>query len=323
MRPLLAIAALAVSCVAPGAVFAQADWPNRPVRIVVNGGPGSVGDVTSRLLAEHFAQTFGQPFVVDNRPGANGALGSEYVANQRGDGHTLLLSYTAAHVVNPHLHTNAKYSPRDFEPIAQVGALGTVLLVQQSSGVKSLPEFIDWLKARQGQSISYGSWGIGSGGHLSMEALLQKTGLKMTHVPYRTLSIAVNDMAGGRIDALFIPLNTGRPLLDKGVARAIAVTGPRRMSELPEVKTMTEQGVPFDLVAWYGLFAPAGTPPEVVNKLNAEVRRLLANPDLQPRWQKLGLADGPLTTPAEFGRRVSADSERWGEIVRRGNIKID
>lgn len=305
-------------------VQAQNDWPKRPVRIVVNGSPGSTGDVAVRLMADAFAQTFKQAFIVDNRPGANGMLGSEFVARQAADGHTLLFTYTAALLVNPAIYDHFKHDAiKDFTPIAQVGSLGTLLVVASHLPIHNVPEFVSYLKTRAATPPSYGSWGIGSGGHLSMEALLQRTGQQMVHVPYRTLHAAALDIASGRLDSAFLPPGAALPLLEKGQVRAIAITGAQRSREFLDIKTLTEQGVPFDLTAWYGLFAPAGTSAAVVNRLNAEARRVAALPELQERWRRLGFSDMPSRTADEFATLVRQDAREWGDFVRKGHIRAE
>jgi len=324
VKQLLKTIVLTAGLLTPWLTSAQTDWPSRPVKIIVNGAPGSPGDYTARLLADGLAQTFKQPFVVDNRPGANGILGTEFAAHQPPDGYTLLLTYTAAQVVNPYIYDNAKYDGiRDFTAIAQLGSGGTLLVVPTKIGARNLNEFVTYLKSRSNDPLSYGSWGVGSGGHLSMEVLLLKTGQHMTHVPYRTMNSAVLDLAAGRLDSAFLPMATARPLLDKGSIRAIAISGPSRHPDLPEVKTMTEQGVSFELAAWYGLFASGKIPPAIAHKLNAEVRRQLTQPELQDKWPRMGFTEFPLKTAEEFAETVRQDAGKWSEIVRKGNIKAE
>jgi tripartite-type tricarboxylate transporter receptor subunit TctC len=216
-----------------------------------------------------------------------------------------VLTYAAAQVVNPYIYDNAKYDGvSDFTAIAQLGSGGTLLVVPTRMGARNLNEFVTYLKSRSNDPLSYGSWGVGSGGHLSMKVLLQKTGQHMTHVPYRTMSSAVLDLAAGRLDSAFLPMATARPLLEKGSIRAIAISGPSRHPDLPEVKTMTEQGVPFELAAWYGLFASGKIPSAIAHKLNAEVRRQLTRPELQDKWPRGRMqANGRRSCARETSRR--------------------
>ena len=300
---------------------AQNDWPNRPVRIVVNGSAGSTGDIAARLLADSFTKTFKQSFIVDNRAGANGMLGSEFVAKQPADGYTLLLTYTAAMVVNPVIYDNVRYDLKDFSPVAQVGSLGTLLVVPTQLPVHNLAQFITYLKSKSTEPPSYGSWGTGSGGHLSMEALLQRTGQRMVHVPYRTVSAAAIDLVSHRLDSAFLPPATALPFIEKGQIRAIAITGSHRSPDFPDIKTMTEQGIAFDLTAWYGLFAPSGTSPSIVNKLNEETRRVVKLPQTQERWHRLGFLEMASKTVDQFSAMVLQDAREWREYVRIGHIR--
>ena len=325
-RALLASSALTTfDCVVQAQQLVNSStWPKRTIKIVVNGSPGSTGDMAARILAEALSQKFKQSFIVDNRPGANGMLGSEFVARQAPDGYTLLFTYTAALLVNPVIYDNFKYDPvKDFAAIAQVGSLATLLVVGNHLPVRNVVEFVSYLKSRAASPPSYGSWGIGSGGHLSMEALLQGYRQTMVHVPYRTLHAAAMDLASGRLDSAFLPPGAALPLLEKGQVRAIAITGTNRSKEFPDVKTLSEQGVTFDLIAWYGLFAPTGTHSYIVNKLNAEVRHVSGLPELQDRWRRLGFSEMPSRSSEEFATLVRNDSRDWGDFVRKLHIKAE
>lgn len=322
MKPLSrALAALAI-LLAATAAGAQ-DWPARTIHFVVPYPAGGIADKVARDAADELQRRLKQPVVVDNRAGAAGNIGFDYVARQPADGYTLLLTFAAAQVVNPAIYDNLKYDGvRDFTPIAQLGSGGNILVVPTRIPARNLGEFVDWLKAHANQPLSYGSWGVGSGGHLSMEALLQKTGLHMTHVPYRTMGNAVTDLGAGRLDCAFLQPATARPLIDKGVVHPIAISGPTRHRDFPEVKTMTEQGVPFELASWYGLFAPGRLSPVIVQKLNAEVRRELALPELQDKWPRMGFTDFPQKSAEEFGEMVKRDARSWAEVAKRGNIRV-
>ncbi len=316
----IAMAAL----VLPLFAAAQANWPNQPVKVVVAGGAGSGTDITARIFSEALAKKFGQPFVIDNRPGANGMLATQAVAKAPSDGYTLLFTYAAAQVVNQSLYPKAGYDgAKDFAAIAQIGAGGNVLVVQPALPVKDLKEFIAYVKSKPSDSIAYGSWGIGSGGHLSMEALLQQTGLSMRHVPYKTTNQMITDLLGGQIQVGFSATATAIPQIQAGKLRALAYSAPTRTALLPDVPTMNEQGVQFDVVAWYGLFGPAGTPAAIVNALNAEVNRVLQSPDMTDKLKAVGLSEWPIKTPDQFAQTVRRDIKEWGEVVRKGNIKVE
>lgn len=323
-KQIMATLSLSGVLMAPTAVQAQAPWPNKPIKVVVAGQAGSGTDITARVITEQLARKFQQPFVIENRAGANGMIATEYVAKQPADGYTLLFTYTAAHVVNQSLYPNAGYDgAKDFAAIAQIGSGGNFLLVPAALPVKDLKEFIAYVKSRPEDELSYGSWGNGSGGHLSMEALKQQVGLKIRHVPYKSTVASNTDLAAGIIQAAFSSTASAIPLIQANKVKPIAISGPTRVTIMPDVKTMTEQGIKFDLAAWYGLFAPAGTPPAIVNALNAEVRRLLQAPEMREPLLKTGLTDWPIKTADEFAATVRNDVKEWGDIVRRGNIKVD
>jgi tripartite-type tricarboxylate transporter receptor subunit TctC len=323
-KSIFAAVCVAVSMLGHSVAHAQAAWPNKPVRVIVPGAAGSGTDIAARLITEPLSKVYGQPFVIDNKPGANGMLGTEIAARAPNDGHTLLFTYAAAQVVNQSLYAKVNFDgARDFAAIAQIGAGGNLLVVPTSLPVKDLREFIAYVKARPADSLSYGSWGSGSGGHLSMEALKQQTGLAITHIPYKSTAASNTDLIGGQIQAAFSAVATALPLIAGGKMRAIAVSGPNRASQLPEVMTMTEQGVKFDLTAWYGMFAPAGTPPAIVNNLNNEVVKLLTSPVSGENIKKsLGL-ETPIKTPEQFAETVRNDIRDWGAIVKASNIKVD
>lgn len=305
--------------------MAHAAWPDKPVKMIVPGGAGSGTDTAARLVAEALTKAFGQPFIIDNKPGANGMIGTDEALKATNDGYTLMLTYAAAQVVNQSLYANVKYDgAKDFEAIAQIGAGGNMLVVPSDSPINDLKEFIAYVKSKPANSLSYGSWGNGSGGHLSMEALKQKAGLVMQHVPYKNPAAVNTDLIGGQIPVAFTSMGSALPLVLGGKMKAIAISGPYRVPQLPNVRTMTEQGVKFDLVAWYGLFAPAGTPKPIIDKINKEIVRALTEPESRERFIKaLGFSEIPLKTPEQFGQTVKDDIREWGAIVKSANIKID
>jgi tripartite-type tricarboxylate transporter receptor subunit TctC len=308
----------------PGMVSAQASWPNKPVRVVVASAAGGTVDIIARVFTDAFAKAFGQPFVVDNKVGANGLIASDAVAKAPGDGYTILFSYAAAHVVNPVLLDKVPYDVnKDFIPVAQIGAVGNLLVVPQAMPVKDLNEFIAYVKARPADELAYGSWGNGSGGHLSMEALKQQAGLQMRHVPYKSSAAANGDLVAGHVQVGFSPILNGIPLIKAGKLKALAVSGTSDLCVMPEVKTMSKQGVKFDLNAWYGVFVPAGTPKVIVNKLNQEINRVIAMPEMAERWKSLSFCEMPIKTPEQFAELVNTDLREWGAIVKSGNIKVD
>ncbi len=321
-KKILTVMAISLPTLAP--VQAQDAWPNKPVKIIVSQAAGSSTDIVARGFADALSKTYKQPFVIFNRDGANGMIATESVAKAPKDGYTLLFTYAGAQVVNQSLYPKVGYDgAKDFAAIAQVGASGNFLVVQPSMPVKDLTEFIAYAKTKPADDMAYGSWGNGSGGHLSMEGLKQKTGLKMRHIPYKNSSAVGMDLMGGQLQVAFVAPGVALPLVKAGKLKALAISGNVRSGELPDVKTMTEQGVPFNLTAWYGLFAPAGTPSAIVHALNKEVNKLIANPDMAEQWKTLAFTEMPIKTPEQFAETVKRDIQEWGTVVRTGHITID
>jgi tripartite-type tricarboxylate transporter receptor subunit TctC len=322
-RTFLAAIVLAIAAASSTGAKAADAYPEKRVTLVVPTAPAGGTDLLARFFAERLGKALGQPFVIENRVGANGMLGTQHVARAKPDGYTLLFSYAAAHVANPSLHKNAPYDVvKDFEPVAQIGRGGNVLLVRADFPATTAQEFVDYVKAHPGK-LSYCSWGIGSGGHLVMESLNRQAGLKTTHVPYRGSAPCIQDLIGGRIQMVFGDVSSNVQLIKAGKLRALLYSGPARLPMLPEVPTMNEAGFPFDTYAWYGIFAPARTPSAIVARLNREVNTLLADPDVRARLNDLNLSDLPITTPEQFGRQVRDDLLKWGKLIHDNNVSID
>jgi tripartite-type tricarboxylate transporter receptor subunit TctC len=323
-RALQALAACALAPSAATPALAQDTWPGRPVKVIVPQGVGSGSDIVGRVFADLLTQAFRQPFVVDNRAGANGMLGTQAAMKAPPDGYTLLFTYAAAQVVNQSLYEKAGYDgAKDFAPIAQIGSGGNVLVVRSDFPAKDLKGFIAYAKARPPEDLAYGSWGPGSGGHLSMEALAQQAGLKLRHVPYKSTAASNQDIVAGHIQAGFSSVQAALPLIQAGRLQALAISGTHHTDALPELRTMTEQGIVFDLDAWYGVFAPLGTPAPIVERLNREINRIQAAPENAERWKTLGFSAMPLKSPKEFADSVRRDVAAWGAIVRSANIKVE
>jgi tripartite-type tricarboxylate transporter receptor subunit TctC len=319
-----ALASLAAIVLLPGTAGAQGNWPTKPVHVIVNAAAGSGADTSARLFSERLSKKFGQPFVLDFKPGANGIVGTEAAAKAPKDGYTLLYTYTAAHVVNPALYPKLTYDPvRDFAGVAQIGAGGNLFVVAPKLPVNNLAEFIAYAKSKPADELSYGSWGSGSGGHISMEALKQQAGLQIKHIPYKSAPASLMDVMSGVLDTAFTSVPGGLPLVMSGKLRAIAVSGPYRVPQLPDVKTMSEQGVNFDVAAYYAFVAPAGTPKAIIDQLNQEINQILISPDTVERLTAMGFSKLPVKTPEEFDATIKNDLKVWGEIVRKGNIQID
>ncbi len=305
-------------------LFAQEpDWPTRPIRLVVPSGAGGSSDTFARLFADQMSKTFKQPLIVDNKPGANGIIGNDIVAKAAPDGYTLLFSYAAAIAVNPALKPGLPYDTlKDLQPISQIGAGGGVLVVTSDLPVKNIQEFVALIKANP-DKYSYGSWGVGSGGHLSMEALSIRAGLKMNHVPYKTVPLIINDLLGGQIKIAWVDPTTGLPHIRSGKLKALVAASTRRGPALPDVPTMTEAGYKFDVDAWYGMFAPAGTPMAIVRRLNQECIRILALPDIKSRFAALNMPEPPIKTVKQFTQTIRDDVEAWGAVIRTAQVKVE
>lgn len=301
---------------------AQADrWPARPVKLVVPSSPGGPTDVFARLFAENMARTFGQPFVVDNKVGANGLIGNDAVAKAAADGYTLLFSYAGAISINQALLPKLPYdTDKDLMPVAQIGASGTLLAVTPDFPARNIREFVEHVRANPGK-YNYGSWGQGSGGHLSMEALKQAAGLQMTHVPYKGIPQIINDLLGGNLQVAYVDPFTSLPHIRSGKLRPIVLSGTRRGPALPDVPTMTEAGYRFEQDAWFGMFLPAGTPLAIARRVNEEVNRIVQLPDIKARFTALNMPDSPIKSVEQFTQTVKEDTAAWAAIIKTANVK--
>lgn len=298
-------------------------YPQRPVTLIVPTAPAGGTDTIARIMAESLGKQLGQPFVVENKPGANGVLGVEAGARAAPDGYRLLFTYAASVVVNPGLYRKLPYDPvKDLAPIAQIGRGGNLLLVRPDFPARTLEEFVREVKAHPGK-YSYCSWGAGSGGHLAMESLKKQAGLDMLHVPYKGTSPCVQDLAGKQVDAAFGDTSSTIELVKAGRVRALANSGPKRLPMLPDVPTMTEAGYPFTTYSWYGLLAPARTPPDIIERLNAAVQKALVDPEVVRRMRELNFDDLPQTTPAQFGSVIRQDLQDWRGLIRSINLSLD
>ncbi|SEL99449.1 Tripartite-type tricarboxylate transporter, receptor component TctC [Variovorax sp. YR750] len=324
-RHLRAFALGALAAWAATAVHAQgADaYPDKPVTLIVPTAAAGGTDTISRLLADALSKQLKQPFIIDNRPGANGILGTELAARATPDGYKLLFTYAAAMVVNPSLYRKLPYDPvKDFAPVAQIGRGGNLLLVRQDLPVKTLKEFVAYAKARP-DKLNYCSWGNGSGGHLAMESLKKQAGLAMTHVPYKGSGPCVQDLMGGQVDAAFADMSSTVELVRAGRLKALANSGPSRIPMLPDVPTMTEAGYPFTNYSWYGVLAPAKTPPAIVKKLNVALNQVLKDPAVVQRLRELNFTDLPQNTPEQFAATMQKDLHDWSVLVKDIGLTLE
>jgi tripartite-type tricarboxylate transporter receptor subunit TctC len=323
--PLRYVRGVSVSLViVTSAVFAaqaQTDYPNRQIRVLVGFAAGGPVDVTTRITADALSAELGKAMVVDNRPGAGGNLAADVVAKSPPDGYTLLQSSNAL-AISPGIYSKLPFDVlKDFEPISEVTTTFLVMVVHPSVPAKTLPEFIAYAKTKG--SIDYGSAGAGTITHLAAALFARETGLKLQHVPYRGSAPAVTDLVAGRVPVMFAPIGTAKPFIEGGQLRAIAVTGPRRVDGLPTVPTIDEAGLRgFEASGWNGLFAPAGTPKPIVNRLHQAVVKVLANDETRRRLAQLDAIPRG-TDPETFRRYVAQDVARWIAVAKDGGIKAD
>jgi tripartite-type tricarboxylate transporter receptor subunit TctC len=302
--------------------LAAADpYPVRPVRMIVGFAPGGGTDLTARPVAQKLSELLGQQVIVENRPGAAGNIATEQVARAPADGYTLLMGTIAALAINPGLYGNLKYDPEaDFAPIIQVVDATNVLAVHPSVPANSVPEFIALAKQR---SLSAGSSGIGATGHLSIELFNLMAGVRLVHVPYKGGGPAMSDLVGGQVQLVFATLASAGPQIRAGRLKGLAVTTMKRSSLMPELPTLSESGLAgFDANNWYGLVAPAKTPRPIIERLNAEVAKLLAMPDVRASLANQGLDPAP-GTPEQFGAYIRSERLKWTKVIRDSGAKAE
>jgi tripartite-type tricarboxylate transporter receptor subunit TctC len=309
---------------AAGATAWAADaWPDHPIRLVVPYPVGGGGDTAARPLGIYLSKKLGQQIVVDNRGGANGNIAMELVAKSPADGYTLVLALTSQLAVNQTLYKHLSYDPlKDFEPVALVASAPYFLAVNPKVPARNLQEFIALAKANPGK-YSFGSSGNGSGPHLSMELLKSMAKIDLLHVPFKGTGPAMPALLGGDVDAMFVSYGVGSGQIKAGKLRAIAVSSSKRAPTLPDIPTIAEAGVPgYDSGVWYALLAPKGTPPAIVQRLNADINALLKEGDLKKAFLNDGIV--PIgSTPEQLGAYIQSESAKWSDIVHRSGASID
>jgi len=315
-----ALAALALG--APLAASAQADYPNRPIRMVVPFGPGTTTDIISRVFAEAMGKVLGQSIVVENKSGAGGNIGSDLVAKGAADGYTILMGTVGTHAINPGLYRKMPYdAQKDFAPIGFAGYTPTLLVVSASSPYKTLKEL--QAAAAQKPGVSFASAGNGTSGHLAGELLKARLGGEMVHVPYKEGGLALNDVMAGQAQFMFYHPAAVMPHIKAGKLRALGVSSAKRTAAAPEVPTITEQGFgEFDLVAWFMLYAPAATSAPVLAKLRDAVAQAVSNPETKARLAAQGL-EVPLLKGDELAAFNRAEIAKWSELVKRSGAQVD
>ena len=296
------------------------DWPAKPVTILVPFAAGGTVDIVARTITQKLGPELGQSFVVDNRGGAGGSIATTALVRSAPDGHTLLFHHMGL-VFNAALYERLAFdTQRDVIPVAYVGATPNVLVVNNAMPVKSVKEFVAAAKAKPG-SINYGSGGIGSAGHLPMELLQSSAQIDLVHIPYKGSGPAITDLLGGQIHAMLLTIPAVMPYVTTGKLRAIATSGRRRSPALPDLPTLDESGLAgFEYAPWYGVFAPAGTPAPVLQKIHAAINKVLSDPEIRDKLAKQGLEVQPMTRE-EFGAIVQADLPKWAKVIKALGIK--
>ena len=319
MLKYLRFALAAAACAFAAAAHAQ-PYPNKLVRIVVPFPPGGSTDLLARRLADRLQVAMGQSFIVENKPGAGGAVGSEFVAKSPPDGYTLLMGVTGSHGISVSLNPKLPYHPlKDFAPISMVVSAPLVIVVGPAIPATTLAEYVAHAKSKPEQ-VTHSSPGNGTSMHLTGEMFNLSAGLKLVHVPYKGSAGAVNDLIGGQVQSMFGDFLVVLPQVRAGKIKALAVTSAKRHPLLPDVPTVAESGYPgFEALSWQGLFAPAGTPAEIVARLNAETVKVLASDDFRDAFARQGfLVAG--STPAEFRTFIEAEIPKWAQIIKAGSV---
>ena len=314
-------AALAVVVIA-GLPARGQDYPSKPIKFIVPTAPAGIGDILPRLFQQKLGAA-GNPatIVVENRAGAAGVIGTDSVAKATPDGYTLLVGNHGVLAMLPHLQ-KIPYDPfKSFAPIILLVTVPNILVVHPSVPVKTLQELIAYAKANPGK-LTYASQGVGASGHIAAELLKLHAGIDITHVPYKGAAPAAQDLAAGHVSMMFDVVSLALPSINGGRVRALGVATKQRVAVLPDVPTLTEQGIPAEVGAWFGFMAPAGTPPAAIAWLNREASRVFSAPDARSRFEPLGAAM-PLGSPEAFSQFIVAESSRYGDVIRRAGIKID
>lgn len=314
---------LLAAVMASGGAATAATYPAKPIRLIVPFPAGGPTDAMARLIGQHLSQQLGQPVVVDNRGGAGGTIATEAVATAAPDGYTLFFSTTGTMAINPSLYRSMKVDPlKAFDAVGSVASTVNVLVVPNSLPVTNVRDLVALAKQKPG-TLTFGSAGNGSSNHLSGELFKSMAGIDIVHVPYKGSAAAFTDLLGGRISMMFDTVSSQVQYIGTGKVRALGVTGPTRSDALPKVPTIAESGLPgFEVTIWFGLSTPKGTPPDVVQRLNGELQKVLAQADVQSQLAALGARPLP-GSPADFARLVQHDAGKWSPVVKASGASLD
>ena len=314
-------AAILCCAAVPQAIAASADYPNRPVRLIVGFPPGGAADILARAAGQQLSERLGQQIVIDNRGGAGGLIATETTARANADGYTLLFS-SIPHVINPHLYKKVAYDAlKDFSPVVQFVAVPLMMASGPSLPAQSVKELIDYAKANPGK-LNYGSAGSGSSSHLAVELFKSMAGIRMEHIPYKGTGPLITDMLGGQIGVTIASAVPLAPQVRSGKLRGLAVTGPKRSPAFPTIPAIAETVKGYEVVNWFGVFAPAGVPKALTARINSALNDALRTPELLKTLQAQG-AEAVGGTPEDFDRVVRADFVKWGRVVKESGAKVD
>ena len=316
-RASIAAAFMAAALGTLGAVgVAHAQFPDKPIRLVVPWPAGGGSDVVARAVAGPLGEQLKQSVVIDNRPGANGGIGSLSVARSPADGYTLLWVTADTHAMNPHVY------PTDFAAVGLVGYFPYALIVNSAFPANSVAEFTAEAKKRPGK-VTFASWGVGGSAHIAMEMFRAQGQFDVLHVPYTGAAPAIAAVAGGQVDSMIVPMSVAGPQAAGGRVKILGLASGKRFATAPDLKTFGEQGVPVDAGTWVGFMAPAGTPPAVVQRLNAAIAAVMSNPQVREQLIKMNVDPAPVQTADQFKAFVSSEYDRWGKVIRGANIRVE
>jgi len=320
---MLRLLLLTALLLAPPVSKAQS-WPQKPVRVIVPFAPGGASDLMPRLVGEKLTAIWGQPVVIENRPGAAGNIGMEAGAKSPPDGYTLLAAPNGNLVVNPHMYSKLAYDVfKDLAPVTRIAAVHNVLVINAEVPASSMKEFIALARAKPG-ALNFGSPGNGSQAHVGVELLKMQLGLDLVHLPYQGVGPAMKDLLGGRLQLMLAQVPSALPQIKSGKLRALGVASPTPLATLPDVPTIAAAaGIPgYEAVSWYALMAPIGVSQEIITKAYVDIAKVLQMPDVRERLAGMG-AEPSGETPADLAKRIKIEYDRWGEVVRKANIKAD
>lgn len=324
MSPMRIILAAVVAIAFGTGPSSAQTYPTKPVRIIVPTSPGGITDTLARALAQRLTESFGQTVIVENRPAGAGQIGMDFVAKSVPDGYTLMVNSDAAFVVNPHLYSKLPYDPiNDFIPISGLGISPQALVLHPSVPANTFGELVAYAKTKPG-ALNYGTFGIGTSGHLNIIHLESETGTRFTPVHYRGAAPAITDLLGGHIQMLIVAIGLLRQNIEAGKLKALAIGSRQRLLQYPDLPTLSESGLPgFEAGSWYGFAAPKGTPRAIVDRLSAETQKIFGDPAFRDKFLAPAVTFSIASPPEQFAERMRADLAKWGKVIKDAGIKVE